>query len=74
MSVPDPETGETARLSFTYRDVQAAMAIVHEAWTYALVRLYLLKGENMPPTRINRAISDYQNIRAHNDTALSIRL
>lgn len=106
MSVRDRETEETVRLSFTYRDVQAAMRdlgipiqgrsteiFVHEAWIYDLVRLYLLKGENMPSTRIydafytrypirekeftkliNRAISDYQNIRAHNDAALSIRL
>lgn len=106
VSVPDPETGGTSRLSFTYRDVQAAMRdlgisiqgrsteiFVHEAWIYDLVRLYLLKEENMPSTRIydsfytrypvkekeftkliNRAIRDYQNIRAHNDAALSIRL
>lgn len=106
VSVPDPETGETIRLSFTYRDVQAAMRdlgipiqgrsteiFVHEAWIYDLVRLYLLKDENIPSTRvydsfytrypvkkneftklINRAIGDYQNIRAHNDAALSIRL
>lgn len=106
MSVPDPETGETVRLPFTYRDVQGAMRdlgipiqgrsteiFVHEAWIYDLVRLYLLKDEVMPSTRvydsfytrypvkekeftklINRAIRDYQNIRARNDAALSIRL
>ena len=65
MPVPDPETGETVRLPFTYRDVQGAMRdlgipiqgrsteiFVHEAWIYDLVRLYLLKDEVMPSTRV----------------------